>query len=106
LLPEVPEDLIPPLSNFFFTTPSWPNFAPQISGYLFSPMTVTATVDYQLLCVIPGLPDWLDIIQPAPAGVGGSVFNITQSARLQSPGARQSGLASVVPLFGNTPLPD
>lgn len=106
LIPDLPEDLIPPLSNVIFSTPAQPNFAPQISGHLVSPMTVTATVDFQLLCVIPGLPDWIGLVNPAPGGVSGSAFTITQSARLQSPGARQSGLASVVPLFGNTPLPD
>lgn len=105
LLPET-EDLIPPFGGLI-PVPSLPSSLsiPQISGYLISPQSVTAKVDYKLLCVVPGLPAWIGIVSPAPAGVGGTVFTVSQSVRLQSAGARQSGLASVVPLFGNTPLP-
>lgn len=112
LLPDI-EDLVPPLAfltvqNLGGSIPTMPSSINNFLGnftQFFAPLTVTAEVEFELLCVIPGLPAWIGITQPAKAGVGGTVFTIRQSCRLQSTGGRESSALALLPIAGNSFIP-
>ena len=68
-----------------------------------APREVIVSVEYDFLLTIPGLSMIPLLTRDPPNGVAGHCFTIRQSVRLQSVGARQSGLGSMLPFEGNSP---